>query len=121
VWAVGFASEPSGDHIERTLIERWDGTQWSVAPSPNPYREDQLVSVASSPDGQAWAVGVGFDGRFHTLAEHWGPTGWTVEATADPGTTDNYLNAVALLPGLDRAIAVGLMKGPSRTLIEWSC
>jgi hypothetical protein len=121
VWAVGLAAYPSGDHIQATLIERWDGTRWSVVESKDPYREDELDSVAVDPTGRAWSVGSGFDGIFHTLAEHWDGSKWTIASSLDPGTTGNYLWSVATMPDTGQAIAVGKMKGPNRTLIERSC
>ena len=38
VWAVGFYNESSlnsTSDIDRTLIHHWNGTKWSVVPSPN--------------------------------------------------------------------------------------
>src|SRR5205085_2469989 len=35
VWAVG-NNYDGGPVLVRTLIMHWDGTQWSVVPSPNP-------------------------------------------------------------------------------------
>ena len=61
-WAVGIyratASAP-----RKTLIEHWDGTSWSVVPSPNFYDNpgfpsgDTLLSVAAGSATDAWAVG----------------------------------------------------------------
>ena len=34
-WAVGGSLTPSKDSVE-TLIEHWDGTAWTIVPSPNP-------------------------------------------------------------------------------------
>lgn len=41
----------------RTLIEKWNGSTWSVAKSPNPATTyDQLRAIASNSAG-LWAVG----------------------------------------------------------------
>jgi hypothetical protein len=58
-WAVGNRWLSSGGVA--TVIERWNGSSWSVVPSPNPNPSglNQLVAVKavpSTPD-QAWAVG----------------------------------------------------------------
>ena len=58
-WAVGAArSGPSGQR--NTLIEHWDGTSWTVVPSPDPSRggcvSDGLSGVAATP-AATWAVG----------------------------------------------------------------
>ena len=34
VWAVGFYTDSSGAHGQ-TLVEHWNGSAWSVVPSPN--------------------------------------------------------------------------------------
>src|SRR6185437_11881171 len=35
-WAVGFESGDRGDNPDQSLIEHWDGTSWTVVPSPDP-------------------------------------------------------------------------------------
>jgi hypothetical protein len=62
------------DHgtVDRTLIEHWNGTAWTVQQSPNPggsSHYDDLHGVAAISAGDAWAVGsYGNAGR--TLIEH---------------------------------------------------
>ena len=60
VWAVGlFVNEPA--HDNQTLTERWDGSAWTIVPSPSPGVEDAvLLGAAAAPDGSVWAVG-GFE------------------------------------------------------------
>mgnify|MGYP001248756381 CR=1 FL=1 len=37
IWAVGFGPLPGGAaFVKQTLIEHWNGTRWSIVPSPNP-------------------------------------------------------------------------------------
>ena len=43
VWAVGTAFYP-GDHWD-TLIEHWNGTRWSVIPTPQPSVFNELTSI----------------------------------------------------------------------------
>src|SRR6266567_6410199 len=56
VWAVG--PFISGSSVQ-TLIEQWNGTSWSVVPSPNPSASQNILSAAAADpsSGQAWAVG----------------------------------------------------------------
>src|ERR1700680_4862350 len=56
-WAVGYSLTSSG--IYQTLIEHWNGTKWSVVPSPNVgASSNDLTSVAQVPGSTAvWAVG----------------------------------------------------------------
>ncbi len=56
VWAVGESDNSSG--IPATLIEHWDGTAWSIVPSPAPGSASQLSGASADPaSGQAWAIG----------------------------------------------------------------
>src|SRR5260221_11562251 len=51
VWAVGQTLAPG------TLAEHWDGTAWSVVPTPNPAANDRLSAVAAVSASDVWAVG----------------------------------------------------------------
>src|SRR5207248_3662420 len=57
-WAVGYyVSDPVG--YSQTLIEHWNGTSWSVVPSPNTSatQHNQLASVTCVSTSDCWAVG----------------------------------------------------------------
>lgn len=57
VWAVGFYV-PSGGSHPKTLIEHWNGTKWSVVPSPNPLNGSNLLfGVDAVGVKNIWAVG----------------------------------------------------------------
>ncbi len=58
VWAVGEFSTSSTANGARTLIEHFDGTTWSIVPSPNPSTQgDNLTAVAALGPDNVWAVG----------------------------------------------------------------
>jgi hypothetical protein len=53
VWAVGRAGR-------KTLAELWDGSQWSVVPTPNPATSNnnsELLGVTAIATDDVWAVG----------------------------------------------------------------
>lgn len=57
VWAVGTSGGPSAV-LQRSLVQHWDGRQWTVVPSPSPGREHNvLFDVSADGAGDAWAVG----------------------------------------------------------------
>src|SRR5687768_16944581 len=56
IWAVG-SQEQSQGQLPLTLIEHWDGTQWSVVPSPNPTGGVELYGVSAAASDDVWAVG----------------------------------------------------------------
>lgn len=105
VWAVGtYYDEKEG--IWETLIEHWDGTSWSIVPSPSPgtYRNDlQSVAVISSND--VWAAGEHSSGDGdRTLVEHWDGHTWEVVPSPNVATgysTTNVLRSLAAVSASD--------------------
>ena len=101
VWAVGqyYVVDGSG----RTLVTHWDGTQWSVVPSPNPgANQNSLFDVSAASANDTWAVGyytVGFT-ETRTLVMHWDGAQWGVVPSPNVGTND-YLWAVAAVSAND--------------------
>jgi hypothetical protein len=53
--AVGYDYETPT--AQRTLVESWNGTKWSVVPSPNPGSDDILNGVSSASVAACTAVG----------------------------------------------------------------
>ncbi len=84
VWAVGRDGNHDGGPLDQTLIEHWDGTRWSIVPSPSPggsSQDNDLWGVAAVAAGDVWAVGgVGafLNPDFSSpLAMHWDGSSWT--------------------------------------------
>ncbi|MEO8289177.1 MAG: S-layer homology domain-containing protein [Chloroflexota bacterium] len=121
IWAVGHYNPTRG--IE-TLIEHWDGSAWSIVPSPNPGTPDKyafiLGGVSAVSTNDVWAVGEAFlsGSGWQTLIEHWDGTAWSVVPSPSPGTYGNLLNAVSAVTANDVwAVGVYEVTG-SQTLIE---
>lgn len=101
VWAVG-ATFPSTKEVYSTLIEHWDGTTWSVVPSPTlPSGSGVLRAVAAESPDDVWAVGTLLSGvtdtQSATLVEQWNGTAWHVVPSPDPGHFGNALGSVAIV------------------------
>jgi hypothetical protein len=90
VWAVGSAQNVSPAGPSNTLVEHWDGTAWTIVPSPDVPADtgdayDHLSSVAAASPNDIWAVG-DYGVKVvewhavpqHALIEHWDGTEWTV-------------------------------------------
>ena len=87
VWAVGYYDNGSG--ASQTLVEHWNGTAWSVVPSPNAGTSyNYLNGVAAVSASDVWAVGYyGIGGSTNqTLVEHWDGTAWSVVSSPNVGT-----------------------------------
>lgn len=107
-WAVG--SSLDGSFSGRTLVERWDGTSWSIVPSPSPSEigvGSNLLSVAAESSTNVWAVGDVDTGEFvmGTLAEHWDGTSW--RAVETPTVPEGALLGEVDVDGSGAAWAVG--------------
>ncbi|HTS35159.1 MAG TPA: hypothetical protein VMH04_05765 [Candidatus Solibacter sp.] len=95
VWAVGFSTPdaPPKEDATLTLIEHFDGTSWSVVPSPNVgpnsiYQSNRLFGLTANSPTDIWAFGSYFDadgsGQQFTLLEHWDGTSWTIQPSPNP-------------------------------------
>src|SRR5207249_206434 len=74
-WAAGYATNgnTTGSGYD-TLIERWNGTSWSVVTSPNTGtgQSNRLLGVTCVSSTECWAVGysyIGSDADARTLIE----------------------------------------------------
>lgn len=116
-WAVGRRTDV-GTNVSRTLIEHWNGTRWSIFPSPNPdvgaTADDQLEGIHGVSASDIWAVG--FDtnppGPLTMLFEHFDGKTWS--AVPSPGAAA-VANAVTTIAPND-AWAVGANEDLSRTV-----
>ncbi len=96
-WAVGYSINATG--FRQTLIERWNGTSWSIVGSPNTIatKDNELDGVACTGGSPCWAVGYGANANnFHqTLIERWNGTSWSIVGSPNTsGTTHNELRSV---------------------------
>jgi hypothetical protein len=113
VWAVGWYYGPF--FRAHTLIEHWDGSLWSIVPSPdsNP-KANYLDSVSASAPDDIWAVGYSESLSSiypRTLALHWDGTQWDVVPTPNTSEFTNSLHGVTSIAKND-AWAVGYYYDP---------
>lgn len=96
VWAVGTQQGDNGKF--ETLVEHWDGSSWSVVPSPDPGTSgNQLHAVTAINPDDVWAVGQQLDGSSpdQALIEHWNGWAWTVVSSPTHGSASAALYGVA--------------------------
>jgi len=121
--AAGDYNDRSGTSL--TLVERWNGSAWSIEPTPNPAGAvaGGLFGVSCPSASACTAVGSFVDaaGTIEPLAEALGPGGWSLQAAANPpGAAGSGLTAIAC-SSASACIAVGqivLSDGTRRTLAE---
>lgn len=120
VWAVGSASNAKG--IGKTLIEHWNGSKWSVVPSPNPVgaRHIDLFGVSAASATSIWAVGQ-YDSakslNTKTLVLHWNGRAWTQQAAPSPGIDGSLAGVTAVSGGQVWAAGSFVANGLSQALV----
>ena len=117
-WAVGNIGV--AEKANQTLTEQFNGSTWSVVPSPNEGTGNNALNGVSMIPGAGWAVGYAqVGGSYQPLALGWDGTQWS---TASTGTFPSD----ALFTGVDTladgsAWAAGFQRtaaGTRQTLIE---
>src|SRR5713226_3906576 len=111
IWAVGSTYSNQILSPSSTLTDHWNGTRWSIVPSPNVGSASNFLSaVAAVSSSDVWAVGSYYiDDRgsvSKTLTEHWNGSSWSVVPSPNPETSSNALSGVAIVSSSD-AWAVG--------------
>lgn len=104
VWAVG--SSHNGTLPSRTLIQHWDGTQWSIVPSPNPDSQlNELRGVVAISASNVWAVGYRGGTRnetpLETLILHWDGASWSQVASPNVSGGANELSGITAISSND--------------------
>ena len=115
IWAVVGYNDASNNAL--TLIEHWNGTKWSIVPSPNVASLSNGLSAISAVSAtDIWAVGnASGNNGFQPLIEHWNGTNWTIATST--GTVQ--LTGVAAIAS-NNVWAVGNISSPNliQTLVE---
>ncbi len=113
-WAAGWST--SATFSQSTLVERWDGSAWSIESTPNPGTgSNRLAAIAVVASDDAWAVGGWGDvsARGHPLIEHWDGLTWRV--VNGPNARGGSLDGIAAVTA-DDVWAVGVQDLPSGQL-----
>jgi hypothetical protein len=94
VWAVGYGKQ-------KTLIEQWNGSKWSVVSSPNTKQLNNFLNAITAVSANdIWAAGYSFQspGMNKPLVLHWDGTQWTLNSAPANGS-DTLFGAAALPNG----------------------
>jgi hypothetical protein len=100
-WAVGSSYNGTAD---KTLIVHWNGSAWKQVKTPNPggsAQNNDLLAVAVTPTGDAWAAGQFATGTgMRTLVLHLDGPAWRWEPTPSFGDSviDDTVTAVGASP-----------------------
>jgi hypothetical protein len=96
--------------VGKTLIESWNGTAWSIVPSPSKPSHNILQDVSCSSASACTAVGYSYGPHSEpkTLIESWNGTSWSIVPSPSPGPRlgQDYLDSVSC-PSASFCTAVG--------------
>jgi hypothetical protein len=126
IWAAGDLFNTTNGQYS-TLIEKWNGTAWSIIPSPTPSSTYILTlrGMAAISNNSIWAVGwyQNIQGYSSALIEHWNGTGWNIVSGSKAGSQQNELFGITRIPGTSTLWATGLLFANSgdQTLTEYYC
>jgi hypothetical protein len=98
--AVGLSY--SDDSSPGPLVERWDGSSWSIERTTDLGNGEALDGVSCASSIDCMAVGFGRS----TAAAHWNGTRWRAQDLhfGDPGGRPNALTSVSCMPGMCAAV-----------------
>ena len=107
-WAVGAVVGSGSGNPTGTLVEQWNGTSWSVVPSPTPSGPDVvgaiLSSVSCTSASSCMAVGYATDAGGNNLSdvvEQWNGSSWTIIPAATTGQAFDQLISVQCLSAVN--------------------
>lgn len=118
IWAVG--TYYNSEYADNTLAVHWNGKQWSIVPTPNPWSDgDYLNAVVAISSNDVWAVGGAFAGGSDvTLTEHWDGTKWSAVPSPNLSLNLNTLTGVSASSASDVWAVGWTHESGTKTLIE---
>jgi hypothetical protein len=93
VWAVGYQTPVYYTWITRPLIEHWNGSAWSIVPSPF-TGQGELKAIVALAANDIWVAGTRTVNPYGTLILHYDGTRWSVVEDGHP-SDGSQLNGVA--------------------------
>src|SRR5262249_18386668 len=92
VWAVGFAyTAPGEENKSVTMTEHWDGTAWTIVPSPSAFDNSSLRAVSADSSSDVWALGL-------AEVDRWNGSTWTLAFSVPPSWNKFFLDIAAFGP-----------------------
>jgi hypothetical protein len=106
--AAGSFSVRISPNSQHSLVERWNGTSWSVVRAPSPGTDTALQSVACASPTSCVAVGssgtVNTPNAQHALVESWDGSSWSVASIQVPGSPSSLQAVACALPNACMAV-----------------
>jgi hypothetical protein len=122
VWAVGDSGNSVGEGgtPTATVIEHYNGTSWSVVPSPSAGNAPTLTGVSAISTSNVWAVGYDTPAGAttpQTLTLNWNGSAWSTVSSPDAGTSSALDAVSAILGGGAWAVGYSGVAGSRNPLV----
>jgi hypothetical protein len=118
-WAVGEDIGATSAVGGSTLIEHWNGSSWSIVPSPTPGADPGLTGIAARGPSDVYAVGSNLPsingGTVQGMILRWNGSTWSVDTDPTAGSYSPLL-AAAAVPGAANEWAVGTLSNSALIL-----
>jgi hypothetical protein len=118
-WAVGEDIGATSAVGGSTLIEHWNGSSWSIVPSPTPGADPGLTGIAARGPSDVYAVGSNLPsingGTVQGMILRWNGSTWSVDTDPTVGSYSPLL-AAAAVPGAANEWAVGTLSNSALIL-----
>src|SRR5687767_4298198 len=90
-WAVGRYQQNT---VKHPLVQHWDGTEWTIVPTPD-VEESEFLGVAAVAGDDVWMVG-GYENTGDLLIMHWDGSSISVVPHSIPGVLDRLYAVTAV-------------------------
>jgi hypothetical protein len=93
---VQWTTALTGSGLYQTLIAHWNGSAWTIVPSPNtpPDQDNILSAVTCASATDCWAVGSS-DNYSEALIERWDGASWSIVSAPQAGSILNTVTCVS--------------------------
>lgn len=119
-WAVGEDIGATSAVGGSTLIEHWNGSKWSIVPSPTPGADPFLTGVAARGPSDVYAVGSNLPsingGADEGMILRWNGSAWSVDADQ----ANESLSGAGAVAGAGNEWAAGTGPGSSPLILSHS-
>ena len=116
---VCFAVGSVGSGTARPLIERWDGSNWTVVPGPTVVGSSLLEAVSCSSPTKCFAVGRSSNGK--SLTERWDGKAWAIVAAPAASGADDLTGVSCVSATACVAVGTSTSHGVRHALVlHWN-
>jgi hypothetical protein len=116
--AVGISAPSQIDFNQATLAETFNGTTWSIVPSPTYYPDDSTAFYAVSCSSSTACIAVGNENQSSPLGAEWDGSAWMVQSVPGPPNQSAAELVGVSCPTTTSCVAVGSQNGSQEAFVD---